>query len=73
MARRLSVGQSRLSNWIKRNSVPEFYCASLEIHSRGAVHRWDFFPADWHVIWPELVGTPGAPAVPTEKQEASHA
>lgn len=26
--------------------------------------RWDLFPTEWHRIWPELIGTEGAPAVP---------
>lgn len=30
----------------------------------GAVRRWDLRPDDWHRIWPELVGTDGAPDVP---------
>jgi hypothetical protein len=34
-----------------------------ERESQFAVRRWDLRPGDWHRIWPELVGTEGAPAV----------
>lgn len=36
----------------------------LERHTAGKVMRWDMRPADWHLIWPELIGRPGAPEVP---------
>jgi len=26
---------------------------------------WDLRPDDWHRIWPELIGTEGAPAIAT--------
>jgi DNA-binding transcriptional regulator YdaS (Cro superfamily) len=39
--------------------------ASLERLTDGRVPRWAFRPHDWHVIWPELIGSAGAPAVPT--------
>lgn len=31
------------------------------------VRRWDLRPADWHRIWPELIGAEGAPVLPTEE------
>lgn len=37
---------------------------------------WDLRPNDWHIVWPELVGTEGAPPAPadtTPHQEAQHA
>lgn len=36
------------------------------------VMRWDLRPIDWHRIWPELIGTDGAPDV-TTAQEAQRA
>lgn len=27
------------------------------------VKLWDARPDDWHLIWPELIGTDGAPAI----------
>lgn len=29
---------------------------------------WDLRPDDWHLIWPELIGTEGAPVVPGAEQ-----
>ncbi len=37
----------------------------------GAVREWELRP-DWHLIWPELIGTEGAPD-PTAASEAQHA
>lgn len=44
--------------------VPLAYINKIETATAGAVRRWDLRPADWADIWPELVGAPGAPAVP---------
>lgn len=41
-------------------------CMAIERATGGAVCRWDLRPADWYEIWPDLVGTEGAPAVPAE-------
>ncbi len=38
-------------------------CVQIEALSNLRVRRWDLRPHDWHLIWPELVGTPGAPVV----------
>ena len=38
---------------------------ALDAATDGAVRRWDMRPDDWHRFWPELIGTEGAPAVPT--------
>jgi hypothetical protein len=35
----------------------------VEIHTAGQVRRWHCRPNDWHRIWPELIGQPGAPAI----------
>ena len=35
-----------------------------ERDSGGRIKRWDVRIHDWHLIWPELVGTTGAPVVP---------
>lgn len=42
----------------------EKVCALIEQQSGGVVRRWDLRPADWHLVWPELVGVPGAPEIP---------
>ena len=46
--------------------------ARIERTSKGAVRRWDLRPDDWWEIWPELIDTKGAPAVP-EPQSVSAA
>lgn len=33
----------------------------LEENSGGRVRRWTLRPADWHLIWPELIDLEGAP------------
>lgn len=40
----------------------------LEIETNASVRRWDLRPTDWHRIWPELIATEGAPAVPAESE-----
>lgn len=45
---------------------------AIERLSGLTVRRWHLRPTDWHRIWPELVGTDGAPRppIPAEQQEA---
>ena len=42
----------------------------VERATAGAVRRWDLRPDDWHRIWPELIDTEGAPAVPAAQEAA---
>lgn len=35
----------------------------VEIQSERAVMRWHLRSEDWHRIWPELIGTEGAPSI----------
>lgn len=42
------------------------FCVQIERLTKGSVCRWDLRPDDWHLIWPELIGTDGAPALPEE-------
>lgn len=46
--------QSTVAQWIKRQSVPPEYCASIEQATNGEVTRKDLRPNDWQRIWPEL-------------------
>lgn len=65
LAAQLLVVQGAVSNWKKRGGeVPVVHCATIELITAGEVRRWDLRPDDWHRIWPELIGTEGAPAVP---------
>jgi DNA-binding transcriptional regulator YdaS (Cro superfamily) len=52
---------------------PADRATAIERGSDLAVMRWDLRPNDWHLIWPELIGTEGAPAVPSEQQEVRDA
>ena len=45
-----------------RRPVPVERAAELERMCGFEVRRWDLFPDRWSQIWPELVGTEGAPA-----------
>ena len=40
---------------------------AIERESGCAVRRWELRPQDWFAIWPELVGTKGAPKAPMRK------
>lgn len=35
----------------------------IENLTARAVRRWDLRPKDWHLIWPELIGSEGAPSL----------
>lgn len=60
----VGVKQQHVWNWLNRNgAVPADRCAAIEQATGRAVMRWDLRPDDWHRIWPELIGQPGAPAV----------
>lgn len=52
-------------------SVPADKAPLICQMSGGKVQRWDLRPDDWHAIWPELIGTEGAPAVPADADKAS--
>lgn len=56
-----------------RKSMNAAEAVRIEQESGRAVMRWDLRPADWHRIWPELIGTEGAPAVPTAQPAAQEA
>lgn len=46
---------------------------ALDLATDGQVRRWDTRPDDWYLIWPELIGTEGAPAVPALADEVRDA
>ena len=45
-------------------------CVAIEQATERAVMRWDLRPSDWHRIWPELIGAPGAPRLPKVPKKA---
>lgn len=61
------VSVQRLSNWTTRG-VPIEYMRLLEEATENRVRCWDVFPGTWHRIWPELIGTAGAPPAPEGEQ-----
>lgn len=50
-----------------KRRLPVEHIPVLERLTGGVVRRWHFRPLDWWVVWPELIGTEGAPEVPTEE------
>lgn len=49
----------------RRRDMDALKAAELERLSAGRVRRWQV-RRDWHLIWPELIGTDGAPGVPPQ-------
>lgn len=57
-----SIGYLRKALSAGQVTSPE-RCVLIEQVSGGALRRWDLRPDDWYRIWPELIGTDGAPEV----------
>lgn len=72
LARAIPVPASLLSAWASGvRAVPIERCIPIELATGGAVTRRDLRPDDWHLIWPELVDSDGAPEdIPLNKEEA---
>ena len=68
VAELLGIAPPSVSGWIQggKDGIPGGRLIELgaEIEARLGVKRWKLRPHDWHRIWPELVGTKGAPQVP---------
>lgn len=57
-----------------RRAMDPAQAVRIERHLDGRVRRWQLRQADWHLIWPELIGAEGAPALPHDQtQEARDA
>ena len=62
LARALDLSPAMVNQMIKGiRPLPKEHGAAIETAAKGRVMRWDFFPTEWHRVWPELVGTAGAP------------
>jgi DNA-binding transcriptional regulator YdaS (Cro superfamily) len=74
MASRLGISSIYLSQLAAkqngREPSPEL-CVLIERDSGLVVRRWDLRPTDWHRIWPELIGTDGAPSTDTAAAAAA--
>ena len=55
---------SQIANGVRPTPVEKV--PAMEAACEFAVRRWDLRPNDWHLIWPELIDTEGAPDVPAE-------
>jgi DNA-binding transcriptional regulator YdaS (Cro superfamily) len=53
-----------------RQPSPE-YATAIEVATERMVPRWESRPEDWHRIWPELIGSEGAPSLPVQDQRKS--
>lgn len=66
LAARIGVSEAQLRQWqhgyAGRQPSPA-NCVAIERETGNRVRRWDLRPNDWHLIWPELIGQPGAPPV----------
>ena len=52
--------------WTKdpnRKPAPDL-APAVEAYTQGKVRRWDMYSELWWKIWPELIGTEGAPELP---------
>ena len=58
------VTRQNVEHWLNTGRLPVEQSTPMERATDRRVMRWDLRPADWHLIWPELVGTAGAPDVP---------
>jgi DNA-binding transcriptional regulator YdaS (Cro superfamily) len=70
LAKLMGESVQTIGNWRSRG-VPIQRCADFEAACGGSVRRWDLRPEDWHRIWPELIGTKGAPGVPKAEAKAA--
>ena len=50
----------------ERKYLSAVAAVAVNRESVGVVGRWGCRPHDWHLIWPELIATEGAPAVTVE-------
>lgn len=66
LAKKLNVSAQAVAFWASGARVPEPALCS-DIERLFGVRRWRIRPTDWHRIWPELVGIPGAPEAPTKE------
>lgn len=55
-----------------RRDLEAAQAVALERISEGRIRRWSV-RRDWHLIWPDLIGTEGAPAVPVAEAEVRDA
>jgi len=70
VAKRLDVAPAYL--WQMANGVrpvPPSLAPAIERICEHRVPLWKLRPRDWHLIWPNLIGTEGAPEVAEQANE----
>ena len=75
-ARATGVKPPSVSEWRKSGIFPadKLVLVACRLEERQVATRFELFPNTWHRIWPDLIGTEGAPEVPTtQAQEARDA
>jgi len=71
LAAALDISASYLSQLAAADAnVSPARCVEIERATAGDVRRWHLRPDDWHLIWPELIGSKGAPKVPAAAKVA---
>lgn len=65
----VGVKPPSVSGWKDAGRIPADKRIRLApiAESLGITTRKELFPDDWHRIWPELIGTEGAPDAPAPK------
>lgn len=65
LARELSINEQYLYQCLTgRAAMKAKEAVRIERQSAGRLRRWHLRAKDWFEVWPELIGTEGAPAVP---------
>ena len=69
VARRTGVKPPSVTGW-RTNGIPDdkLLLLAVDIERKIGVRRWALRPGDWHLIWPELIGSEGAPALPSQQE-----
>jgi DNA-binding transcriptional regulator YdaS (Cro superfamily) len=71
LAAAIGVKAPTVYQWLKgTRPVPVERVTAIELATQRRVRRWHLRPGDWHLIWPELVGTAGAPEPPIAEARA---
>jgi len=64
VAREVKIAPAWLSQMADgTRPIPPRFAHKLKTACEGQVEVWDLLPTEWHEIWPELVGSVGAPEV----------
>lgn len=68
LAEQVGVNEQYLYQCLSgRKSMNAAEAVRVERESSFRVRVWDLRQTDWHLIWPHLINSKGAPPVPTEE------